>query len=83
MNFNNNFIYWLVVDPLVDPLDWQYVCTLRRLSKGALHRDERHFDVAYLIARGCLDYDKSSDTVEVTAKGRDALAFYEENRSGA
>ena len=60
---------------LVDPLGPRAVRILRDYADGDKHHPPREdFDVAYLIARECVDWNGS--TVQINDKGRDALEFY-------
>lgn len=68
-------IYWFT-----RPLEDNSVRVLRAIADDHPHRRLAPFEVAYLIARGCLAHNAKRDTVTLTEKGRDALAYYAPRR---
>lgn len=61
---------------LADPLDAPARMVLRRVAKGFQRFDRDRFEVAYLIARECVEADPDRPVLRLTEKGEDALDFY-------
>ncbi len=77
MTVHNNVkdpVYWTV-----NPLQRETVRVLARLGEHGSTSSRDRFDIAYLIAIGCLKVLKhgSPAILEITPKGWDALAFYD------
>ena len=68
-----NALYWSIHEKL-EPRHYN---ELAAIARGHSPFPNRAFEVAYLIAIGCLDYDMETNQVTgVTKKGWDALNFY-------
>jgi hypothetical protein len=65
-----NIAYWLA-----NPLDEEYLRTLRHIKTGTVDHERERFAVAYLIALKCVHFD--GNNVTITEKGEEALKFYE------
>jgi hypothetical protein len=66
-----------------DPIYWMFnqltlaeVCVLRRVIADHQGFDRNRFEVASLIAVHCIKANLVARSLAITAKGRDALAFY-------
>jgi len=70
-----NALYWTM-----EPLESDVVAVLQRIDETGRLRERDRFNIAYLIARGCLhvNVDVEPMTFKITEKGYDALAFYVE-----
>lgn len=70
-----NALHWTM-----QPLDADVVAVLQSIDETGRLRDRDRFNIAYLVARGCLhvNLDAEPMTFKITAKGYDALAFYVE-----
>jgi hypothetical protein len=60
-----------------NPLEPQHVAVLRRIKAQEQRYVSDRFAVAYLIALGCVAAG-ADQTLSVTTKGEDALAFFAE-----
>jgi hypothetical protein len=66
-----NLVYWLR-----EPLDDETIAVLRRVERGVQRFAQDRLEVAYLVARDCVVPDYAECVLRTTAKGRDALAFF-------
>lgn len=71
----NNAVHWSF-----NPLDPKTQAVLRRIHETGRLQERERFETAYLVARGCLKIDLDAWTFEITAKGKDAIAFYQLDR---
>lgn len=65
-----NIVYWIN-----HALDEKDVAALKIIKAGIVPRRYR-FEVAFLIALGCVTFDEKSGALGVTDKGDDALQFF-------
>lgn len=73
-----NFAHWMI-----EPLGPTAVRKLRRYADGEIHLappGTADFDIAYLLARHCLTFNKKTDVLQITDKGKDALDWYAEEK---
>jgi len=66
-----NLAYWLS-----DPLPDESVEVLRRVKDGVQGFFRDQLEVAYLIARECVEADLENHTLAITEKGEDALEYF-------
>lgn len=64
--------YWIT-----NWLEDEYLKVLQRIADGLQRFDRDKFQVAYLISQDCVEADCKNCTLAVTAKGKDALAFFD------
>lgn len=72
-----NAFHWAM-----DPLDPHIVAVLQRIDETGRLRERDRLNIAYLVARGCLQVNVDAEpmTFKITPKGYDALAFYVDTR---
>ena len=68
---HSNTIHWLC-----DPLKELDIMVLRRIQEGTQGYHCNLFNVAYLIARECVEADTDVEQLRITAKGLDALDYF-------
>jgi hypothetical protein len=66
-----NPIHWMM-----DPLDTESLAILRRLYFHDRTALSKNFEIAYLIARECVEYDEKANIIAVTPKGVEAIDYY-------
>lgn len=71
----SNTLHWVM-----DPLDWETVNVLDRISHGIQSFHANPFEVAYLISRECVVADLDRRTLRITEKGKDGLAHFMRQR---
>lgn len=67
-----NLAYWLC-----HPLDPKDVEILKRIQDKTQSYFRDRFEVAYLIARECVEADNEKQTLTITEKGEDALEYFD------
>lgn len=69
----NNLAHWMA-----HPLEGREILVLERIKEGSQPFDRDQFEVAYLIARECVEADMDERTLTITSKGEEGLEVFRE-----
>ena len=75
MTHIQNAVYWMR-----DGLEEEFLRVLRRVRDGTQAFSRDRLEVAYLIARECVEADLEARSLKITEKGLDALEFFDTDK---